>query len=125
MWEKIVAFFMSIIAFFSSLFGFGGTDANTDYVFKNLSYGSHKRQVLDLRIPENSDGEVGLVLIIHGGGWISRDKEGTEAALKTCCNDLRGILRSPIFGNFNISRLFYYIRISSNGHIQSSVSRID
>lgn len=88
MWEKIVAFFMSIIAFFSSLFGFGATDANTDYVFKNLSYGSHERQVLDLRLPENSDGEVGLVLMIHGGAWIGGDKEGYATGIKTACEEL-------------------------------------
>jgi acetyl esterase/lipase len=88
MWEKIVAFFMSIVAFFSSLFGIGGTSANTDYVFKNLSYGSHERQVLDLRIPENSDGEVGLVLMIHGGAWIAGDKEGYSGGIKTACDEL-------------------------------------
>lgn len=88
MWEKIVAFFMSIVAFFSSLSGIGGAQANTDYVFKNLSYGSHKRQVLDLRIPENSDGEVGLVLMIHGGAWVGGDKEGYSSGIKNACNKL-------------------------------------
>lgn len=87
MWEKIVAFFMSIVAFFASLFGFS-IDTNTDYVYKNLAYGTHERQVLDLRLPENSDGEVGLVLMIHGGAWIAGDKEGYEDALKTVCNEL-------------------------------------
>lgn len=88
MWEKIVAFFMSIIAFFSSLFGFGGKDVNTDYIYKNLSYGNHERQVLDLRLPENSDGEVGLVLMIHGGAWIAGDKESYVAGIKTACDEL-------------------------------------
>lgn len=89
MWEKIVAFFMSIIAFFAGLFGIDmGQQNNSDYVYKDYAYGSHERQVMDLYLPEENDGEVGLVLIIHGGGWIAGDKEGYEAALKTCCNDL-------------------------------------
>ena len=87
MWEKIVAFFMSIIAFFTSLFGFGGS-GNDGYTFKNLAYGSHERQVMDLRLPKENDGEVGLILFIHGGGWIEGDKEGYEEALKVACNDL-------------------------------------
>lgn len=84
MWEKIVAFFMSIIAFFTGLFGL----ENKEYVFKNLSYGSHERQVMDLYLPEENDGEVGLVLFIHGGAWVSGNKDGYKNALRTACNDL-------------------------------------
>lgn len=78
MWEKIVAFFMSVIALLSSFFGL-----STKHEFKkyeNIAYGSHERQVMDLCIPtdtENKD-EVGLVLFIHGGGWMLGDKEGYE-----------------------------------------------
>lgn len=94
MWEKIVAFFMSIIAFFTSLFSFGGTDgsgnsgSNDGYIFKNLSYGSHQRQVMDLYLPQENDGEVGLILFIHGGGWIEGNKDEYAEALKVACNDL-------------------------------------
>ena len=74
MWEKIIAFFMSIIAFLASLFGFN-TEAKS-YEYRNLSYGSHERQVLDLNIPKENDGEIGLILSIHGGGWVGGDKNG-------------------------------------------------
>ncbi len=84
MWEKIVAFFMTVIAFFTGLFGI----ENKDYVFKNLSYGDHERQIMDLYLPEKSDGEVGLILFIHGGAWIAGDKDGYKKALKTACKDL-------------------------------------
>lgn len=87
MLEKIIAFFMSIIAFLTSLFGFSST-TNTEYVYKDLAYGTHERQTLDLMLPENSDGEVGLVLFIHGGAWISGDKESYENGLKTACDEL-------------------------------------
>lgn len=80
MWEKIVAFFMSIIAFFASLFGFGAEEKS--YEYKNISYGSHERQVLDLNIPKENDGEIGLVLFIHGGAWIAGDKESYKGGVK-------------------------------------------
>lgn len=80
MWEKIVAFFMSIIAFFASLFGFGAEEKS--YEYKNISYGSHERQVLDLNIPKDNDGEIGLVLFIHGGAWIAGDKESYKGGVK-------------------------------------------
>lgn len=89
MWEKIVAFFMSIIAFFAGLFGVDmGQGSSSDYVYKNLAYGSHDRQVMDLYLPEENDGEVGLMLIIHGGAWIAGNKDEYGPALKTACNDL-------------------------------------
>ncbi len=84
MWEKILAFFMSIIAFFTGLFGL----ENKEYVSKNLSYGNHERQVMDLYLPEENDGEVGLVLFIHGGAWIGGNKDEYKSALKTACDDL-------------------------------------
>ena len=89
MWEKIVAFFMSIIAFFASLFGIGmNTDTDTDYRYTNLAYGTHERQVLDLYMPENVQGDIGLVLLIHGGAWIAGDKEGYKGALEYASTSL-------------------------------------
>ncbi len=73
-WEKIVAFFMSIIAFFTGLFGFGGNEVKNSKAFENISYGSHQRQTLDLYIPEDASGDLGLLLYIHGGAWIEGDK---------------------------------------------------
>lgn len=87
MWEKIVAFFMSIVAFIAGIFGIQMNN-NSDYVYKNYAYGSHERQVMDLYLPEENDGEVGLVLMLHGGGWYAGDKDVYESGLKTACNDL-------------------------------------
>lgn len=85
MWEKIVAFFMSIIAFISSFFGISINKCN---VYNDLAYGTNERQVMDLYLPKESDGEVGLVLFIHGGAWVAGNKDGYESALKTACKDL-------------------------------------
>lgn len=79
MWDKIVAFFMAMVLFFCNLFGieYKGeifTETKSSFYYQDFAYGSHERQKLDLYIPKNSDGEVGLVLMIHGGAWIGGDK---------------------------------------------------
>ncbi len=43
--------------------------------YTNQAYGEHKRQYLDLVIPKNQDIPRGMILYIHGGGWIAGDKE--------------------------------------------------
>ncbi len=90
MWERIVAFFMAIIAFFASLFGIGGNKNAKSWQYMNEKYGENERQVLDMYIPKNvTDGRCGLVLMIHGGAWIAGDKSsfGTDA-LKYISDDL-------------------------------------
>lgn len=80
MWDKIVAFFMAIIAFFSSLFG--GSGIKNSSFLKNEKYGTEKRQVVDIAFPENASGNLGLVLMIHGGAWIAGDKESYTDSIK-------------------------------------------
>jgi len=81
MFEKIISFFMSIITFFLSLFGI--SLESKSYEYRDLAYGSHERQVLDLNIPKENDGEIGLVLFIHGGAWIAGEKDGYINGVKT------------------------------------------
>lgn len=81
MWQKIVAFFASIIAFFMSLFGLGG-DKPQEGEFWDVAYGSHTRQVVDLFYPEGKT-EAGLLLTLHGGGWEAGSKADTRG---TCRN---------------------------------------
>lgn len=84
MLEKIIAFFMSIITFFASLFGINIANVHS---FENISYGEHERQVLDLYIPEENDGTVGLILMIHGGAWIAGDKDSYSKTAKDIAKD--------------------------------------
>lgn len=86
MWNKIVAFFMAIVAFFCNLFGIDcqikpGETLNS-YVYEDLAYGDHERQKLDLYIPKDNDGEVGLILMIHGGAWVAGDKSGYDDLIR-------------------------------------------
>lgn len=83
MFEKIIAFFMSIINFFLGLFGLrgiGGPEFDCQTFF-DLSYGTHERQVVDLCIPNGASGDIGMVLFIHGGAWIQGDKETYDGGM--------------------------------------------
>lgn len=43
-------------------------------ILNNVPYGSHERQIFDIAIPENPKSTCGVILFIHGGGWIHGDK---------------------------------------------------
>ncbi len=43
-------------------------------VLKDISYGEHERHKLDIYIPETPRITEGLVMIIHGGGWVGGDR---------------------------------------------------
>lgn len=94
MLEKIIAFFMSIISFLASLFGIEVFDTDL-HKYENLSYGTHERQVLDLYFPEDTDGEIGLVLSIHGGAWIGGDKSAYTDMAKSLAKE-QGIAAATI-----------------------------
>lgn len=86
MWDKIVAFFMSIILFFMNLFGLGSSVADNFKKYENLSYGEHERNVMDLYIPEETGEKTGLILFIHGGAWIGGDKSSYTDTAKDFCS---------------------------------------
>ena len=44
-------------------------------LFENIRYGNHERNLVDIAFPKNAKGNVDLVLMIHGGGWIGGDKD--------------------------------------------------
>lgn len=79
MFDKIIAFFMAIIAFFASLFGIN-TNSSKVYTYRDLSYGSDKNQAVDLFIPKTASDNMGLFVDIHGGAWIGGDKSGDDKA---------------------------------------------
>lgn len=99
MFSKIIAFFITAIFTVLNALGLGGIfsgiDSSDAYVFANMSYGSHERQILDLAIPKDNDGEVGLILFIHGGAWIAGDKDTYKDALSSCANS-EGIAAAAI-----------------------------
>lgn len=93
MFEKIIAFFMSVLAFLLGLFGISLDDTDHSettnaYVYQNYSYGEHERNIMDLALPKGADGDVGLVLCIHGGAWIQGNKDGYADAVLNCAENL-------------------------------------
>ena len=90
MFDKIIAFFVAIINFFLGLLGLGqigGQEFNCQTFF-DLQYGTHERQVVDLCIPEEASGDLGLVLFIHGGAWIGGDKEVYKGGMNYGASEL-------------------------------------
>lgn len=124
MFDKIIAFFMSIIAFFMGLFGMGGGDSNngepvtpptanyTQYI--NLSYGDGERQKMDLFIPNDASGDLGLVLMIHGGAWIAGSKDDYTNGAKAAAKDY-GLAGAAISYNY----------ISDSVHMDTLMNDID
>lgn len=70
--KKIVAFFVSIVTFFSSVFGMIFPQIT---VLKDLSYGSSDAQKVDLYLPKTkAAGCTAIMVYIHGGAWSGGDK---------------------------------------------------
>ncbi|MBR5825658.1 MAG: alpha/beta hydrolase [Clostridia bacterium] len=91
--------------FLGLLFGIGATVPEKSIKYRDLAYGTHERQTLDLNIPTDNDGEIGLVLFIHGGGWIAGDKSGYERSLADV---------SDIFGFAAAAMNYRYVSESSD-----------
>ncbi len=47
-------------------------------VFKDIRYGPDSKQTFDLNLPIGGKKEKGLVLFLHGGGWVGGDKSSVE-----------------------------------------------
>lgn len=53
--------------------------------YEEITYGEYERQTLNLYLPREREGTVGLILVIHGGGWIGGDKEYYNKKLDQWC----------------------------------------
>lgn len=65
-----------IIAILVYLGGFGVAQADPVNTLKDVSYGSHPRQIYDVYIPHKHSGRT--YLVVHGGGWTKGDKAGLD-----------------------------------------------
>lgn len=86
--SKVLCFCLSIFCIFSSFFVFSACSKDSKYVyekFKNISYGNHERQTLNLYLPKGKTGTVGLVLFIHGGSWSAGDKSVYDSEIDSWC----------------------------------------
>jgi acetyl esterase/lipase len=51
------------------------SETNQYYSYVDLDYGENERHYLDLFIPKSDTIPQGMMLYIHGGGWVGGDKE--------------------------------------------------
>jgi len=71
--EKVTAFFLSVITTISSFFGMLFMQVAE---YKDVSYGSSAAQQFDLYLPKASYSKcTAIVVYIHGGGWAGGDKD--------------------------------------------------
>lgn len=86
---RIGAFFMSVVSFFNILFAGYIKHYPDNRIFLNENYAGSKseRQVYDLVFPKDAKGNLGLVLCIHGGGWVQGRKDEYTKQLFTVSED--------------------------------------
>lgn len=99
--SRIVAILLSVSLFLATLYISGfevkptiadidrpeNTPKNVETVvcsFKNISYGQNPQQVFDLTLPIDHREEIGIVVFIHGGGWVGGDKTALMNYFKIC-----------------------------------------
>ena len=73
MLSRITAIIMAIISIIS---GFGPQLTQEAEILYDVEYGKYTRQVLDVIFPAEYEKDQGVILFIHGGGWISGSKSG-------------------------------------------------
>ena len=55
--------------------GIVNTPTLSDTTIRNVSYGTHQRQIYDIYLPQNRDTTTPLIVMIHGGAWKAGQKE--------------------------------------------------
>ena len=61
------------------------------YEALNVSYGPDENQVFDIYLPENRTHTTKILILIHGGSWISGDKMDMNA-IKVFVTQMWGLL---------------------------------
>ncbi|AOM76393.1 alpha/beta hydrolase [Pedobacter steynii] len=54
------------------------TSSSTEKKLKNVAYGKHPRNVMDVYLPAGRSKQTPLVLLIHGGAWVKAGKEDAQ-----------------------------------------------
>ena len=92
---RINSVVVTAVLFLVLLFSIGARVPEKSIHYRDIAYGTHERHTLDLNIPTDNDGEIGLVLFIHGGGWIAGDKDVYETSLEYA-SDIYGFASAAI-----------------------------
>lgn len=93
MWKRIKICLLTFCLVFVGAAAFSGCSyqAETEYEkyvkYTDVAYGDSARQKVDIAFPKGKTGEVGLILLIHGGGWRAGDKSGYEGSYDSWCGE--------------------------------------
>lgn len=82
--KKWLILLLCLIAVFASISCAGnaaGQEIEPTFC-RNVTYGTDPQQVMDLILPIPEDANGGVILFIHGGGWVSGDKNQAEEHIK-------------------------------------------
>lgn len=86
----ILSGFLAFACLFGGVIAFSSCDKADKYSYQkyeDIAYGEYERQVLDLCLPNDRDGDLGLILVIHGGAWIGGDKSNCTKNIEKWCGE--------------------------------------
>ena len=86
--SKITAIIMAIVSLVTSI---GSAIPSKQVVYKDVAYGTHTRQVMDVCFPSEYKETMSVVLFVHGGGWSSGDKGSFTSKAKSFSSKLNCI----------------------------------
>lgn len=100
--KKYFAIFISLICvpFIGTFFSACKNEKYIAIKYRDVAYGEHDRQNLNLYLPEEKSGDVGLILMIHGGAWVAGDKGDYADEMNKWCT---------IYGYATASINYHYI----------------
>lgn len=85
---SIIGIFATLICIVGSSLALVSCEDQGKYTYdkyEEITYGEHERQTLNLYLPRGREDTVGLILVIHGGGWCACDKKDCEKNLDKWC----------------------------------------
>lgn len=87
MMQKILSFFMAIVAFFMQLLGLSGRKNYNEFL--DIPFGNDPKQAVDLAVPLNAGESTSLLVIVHGGSWTGGDKSDGQSMMRYCAQELK------------------------------------
>lgn len=89
--SKITAIIMAIVSAISNI---AMLAPQKQVVYKDVAYGTHERQVMDVVFPAELKKNMGAVVYIHGGAWISGDKSTFQKTIQSVSSNANCITAS-------------------------------
>lgn len=85
-----------------------------DTTIKDISYGANSSQKFDLGLPANRTSSTSLIVIIHGGGWVTGDK-----------SELTWLLNGLKQRGFAVANINYRLTLNQPDNYKMQVDDVD